>query len=145
MPKVTVPGLKASTGLTEFKPLVPGRYRLKFTKVEVKPPKNPSPSDVYHLSFAVLDGPPQADGKKAKSFKHWITIKQEAHPDYKPEQYSIDELKTVITASGVALKGDSFDPDSFAGLEIEADIGVEAERDNPEKMRNKVYNWYPAE
>lgn len=144
MPKVTVPGLKASSGLTEYQPLTMGRYRLRFKNVQVKPPKNPAPLDVWHFEFEVLSGPPQPNGKKPKSWKYWLTIKQENHPEYKPDQYAVDELKTMVVAAGVALKGDSLDPESFAGLEIEADIGQEADRNDQEKMRNKVYAWFQA-
>lgn len=146
MARMTVPGLKASTGISEFLPLVAGDYIFAISKVEVKPPKNPAPMDVWHFSFEVLEGPKQANGKAAKSCKHWITIKQPMHPAYDPEKtYAVDELKSIIVAAGVTIgKNDDINPDSFAGLKIKARVTQVPNYADASKMDNKFF-WMAAD
>lgn len=145
MPRMTVPGLKKSTGLTEFLPLVDGDYTLEFTKVEVKPPKNPAPMDVWHMSTKVIEGPKQANGKPAKSYKFWITIKQDTHPDYTEEQFSVDELKSICVAAGVAIKGDELNPESFVGTRVRVHISQKPNYRDPARIDNVNSGWSAAE
>ena len=149
MAKVTVPGLKNSTGMKTFEPLVGGRYRLKVTEVSVNPPKNQSPSDVYKFTMQVMKGPDQSDGKNPKGLRyfHNLTIMQEAHPSF--EKYGfigVDELKSMCLAFGVAPKGDSIDIDAFLGLESDADITqkLEENQNGEDVKRNHVTKWLEA-
>lgn len=141
-----IPGFKASTGMKAFEPLVDGDYVLKCTKVEVKPPKNPSPSDVWSFQFDVVSGPPQADGKPAKGRKYFefVTIMHEEHPSYRPDQMGVDQLKSMALAMNVTTKGDSLNEESFVGQECSCHITVEIGK-NDGKPRNRGRSWQSAE
>jgi len=143
--KVSVPGLKKSTGMIEFQPLVPGDYLLQIKSCEVKEPKDPQPRDDWHIKFDVLDGPNQANGKPAKSYYHMIFIKRPEHPNYDPEKtFAVDELKSIIMAAGVAIKGDEVNPDSFVGTKLVATITIEEDYSDKSKMRNRFKAWKSA-
>lgn len=149
MPKVTIPGLKASTGQKSFDPLSTGRYKFQIVSVTIGPPKNGAPSDVWKFAMNVISGPEQADGKPAKGRKYWenVTIMQEQHPDYKEDQMGVDTLKSMCLAFGVAPKGDSLDPDAFIGLEGSADISQSLVKAVEDGMPDKIFNrakWIQA-
>lgn len=147
MAKVTVSGLKGSTGMKGFEPLDSGRYRLRVVKVSIGAPKNNSPSDVWKFEMQVIDGPEQKDGSdvtKKKYFENCV-IMQEAHPSF--EQWGhigVDQLKSMCLAFGVAPRGDEIDPDAFVGQEAEADIVQKLETDastGQDRKRNNVNKW----
>lgn len=152
MAKVTVPGLKGSTGMKGFQPLVDGDYLLECQSVGINPPKNGAPADVWGFTFKVLEGPPQGDGKVAKglSYKEWVTILQDIHPSYKPEwddpssgksQFSVDQLKSMCIAMGVAPKGDTLDPAAFNGQKCRVHLSIQKDKDNPDTLRQRSSNW----
>ena len=146
MAKYTVPGLKKSTGLSEFKPLVPGEYTLECVSCEVKEPKNPQPRDDWNWKFKVLAGPVQENGKPAKSYSHWVFVKREDHPDFDPEKtFAADEIKSMAVAAGIAVRGDDLNPESFVGTKMRATITLEPDFRDPEKMQNRVRAWKSAE
>ena len=146
-----LPGFKGSTGMREFTPYVDGDYELVCDSCEVKPPKNPSPTDVWTFSFTIKKGPPQADGSspKGKRYMEFVNVMQSDHPSYKPEwddpnsgktQMGIDQLKSMALAMGVTGKGDSLNPDSFAGTSCLCHITVETGK-NDGKQRNRGRVW----
>lgn len=134
-----VPGFKASTGMKSFEPLVDGEYELQVKTLEVKPPKKPSPTDVWTFEFNVLAGPPQADGKAAKGrrYMEFVSIMQEEHPSF-PEwgHIGVDQLKSMALALGVTGKGDQLNPEAFVGTQMKAHIVVEIGKDG--KPRNRI-------
>ena len=151
----SVPGLKASTGMKAFEPLVDGDYKLHCEKCEVKDPKNPSPTDVWTFTFKVLEGPPQADGKSAKGrrYMEFVNIMRPEHPSYKTEwsdpksgqtQMGVDQLKSMMMAMGVASKGDQLTTEAFAGTTCKAHITVEIGK-NDGKPRNRGRAWAAAD
>ena len=145
MARYTVPGLKKSTGMTEFAPLVNGDYLLECVSCEVKEPKTPQPRDDWHFKFKVVDGPAQGNGKPAKSYYHMLFIKRPEHPSYDEEKtFAIDELKSMILAAGVAIKGDDVNPDSFVGTKMVATIVQEPDYQDASKLRNRVKAWKSA-
>lgn len=143
--RVSVPGLKKSTGMSEFLPLVPGDYTLEVVSCEVKEPKQPQPRDDWHFKFKILEGPNQANGKPAKSYYHMIFIKRPEHPDYNEEKtFAIDELKSMIIAAGVSIKGDEVNPESFVSTKLVASITQEPDYADNTKIRNRVKAWKSA-
>ena len=149
MSKVSVPGLKASTGMKPFEPVSSGRYKLRCISCKIEPPANAAPSDVWKFQFEILDGPEQSDGKSPKGRKYFdnCTIMHPEHPSFREDQMGVDQLKSICLAFGVAPKGDSLDPDSFLGLEGEADIVKRLEKNEStgeEVPRNRVNKWIQA-
>lgn len=146
MAKVTVPGLKASTGMKPFEPLDSGRYKLKCMLTKIEPSKKGTPVDVWKFEFQVIKGPDQADGKSpnGKKYFHNISIFQEIHPDFGKYTFGVDELKSMCLAFGVVPKGDTLDPDAFLGLEGECDIVKKLEKNEQtgeDVPRNRVNKW----
>lgn len=140
--RVNVPGLKKSTGISERAPLVAGDYTLECVSCEVREPKNPQPRDDWFFKFKVLDGPMQANGKAAKTFTYWIFIKRPEHPEYDEEKtFSVDKLKSLITAAGVVFKGDDVNPDAFAGTRVVASIIQQPNFKDSSKIENEVTAW----
>lgn len=150
MAKVTVPGLKASTGMKSFEPISSGRYKLKCIATKIEPPANAAPSDVWKFQFEITDGPEQPDGKSPKGRKYFdnVTIMHPEHPSYREDQMGVDTLKSMCLAFGVVPgKGDTLDPDAFLGLEAEADIIKKLEKNEStgeEIPRNRVNKWIQA-
>ena len=157
MGKVVVPGIGASKGVqNNFEPLAEGKYVLKCTKCTVNPPKNPSPCDVWGFKFDVLEGPPQENGKPAKTRKYnmWVTIKHPEHPKYKAEwdvadsgdtQYSVDQLKSMMLAMGVKSTKGEVNPESFQGTTCGVTLKVQPKYNNPAENENNPVNWVAAE
>jgi len=154
MAKVTVPGIKTSTGMKSYQPLVDGEYLLQCNDVTINPPKNGAPADVWNFVFTVLEGPPQGAGKISKglSYREWVTILQDIHPSYKSEwddpvsgksQYSVDQLKSMCLAMGVAPKGDTLDPAAFKTQKCRVHLSIQKDKDNPEKLNQRSNNWRP--
>jgi len=150
-----LPGLKASTGMKTFEPLVDGDYELECVKCEVKDPKNPSPTDVWTFTFNVAGGPAQADGKpaKGKRYMEFVNIMRPEHPSFRQEwldpksgqtQMGVDQLKSMMPAMGVTAKGDNLNPDAFAGTTCRCHITVEIGK-NDGKPRNRGRAWTAAE
>ena len=143
--RVTIPGLKKSTGMSDFAPLVNGDYTLEVVTCEIRQPKQPQPRQDWYFKFKVLDGPAQANGKMAKSFVHMIFIKEPEHPDYDPDKtFAIDELKSMIIAGGVAIRGDDVNPEAFVGTKIVATIVQEPDYKDSSKIVNNVKGWKSA-
>lgn len=144
MAKITVPGLKSSTGMKSFEPLSSGRYTLKVLELKVEPSKR-SPCDVWKFTFEVEKGPEQDDGRNPKGRKlyHNVSILQPNHPSFETVTMGVDELKSMVVAFGVVFKGDDLDPDKFLGLSSEADVTVRLEKnqDDEEVKRNRIARW----
>jgi len=152
--RVMVPGLKASAGTKSFDPLSPGEYTGVVRKLEIKDPKNMSPTDVWTFELEILSGPPQMDGKTAKGRKAWhrVNIFREEHPSYKAEwsdpksgqtQMGVDELKSMVIAFGVEIKGDSLNPDSFIGLEAGFEVVQTTDKESG-KIYSNCKNFHAA-
>lgn len=151
-----VPGFKASTGMKTFEPLVDGEYDLDCVSCEVKPPKNPSPTDVWTFAFIVKAGPPQADGSpaKGKRYMEFVNVMHPEHPSYKQEwndpksgqiQMGVDQLKSMALAMGVTTdKNGNLNPESFRETSCKAHITVEIGK-NDGKPRNRGRAWSAAE
>lgn len=155
MAKVTVPGLKNSQGMKSFELLADGDYLLECSKCEIKAPKSDPEgrtADVWNFAFNVLEGPPQKDGKLAKNRKHmeWVTILKDVHPSYKPSwddpesgesQFAVDQLKSMATAMGIAIRGDGIDPASFIGQRCRVHLSQVVDSKDASKMRQRSGNW----
>jgi hypothetical protein len=152
MARVTVPGIKNSNGMKGFQPLVDGDYMVQCTAVTISPPKNNAPADVWCFVFNILEGPPQGNGKIAKGlpYKEWITILKDIHPSYKAEwddpdsgkcQFSVDQLKSLCIAMGVAPKGDTLEPSAFNGQKCRVHLSIQKDKDNPDTLRQRSNNW----
>ena len=140
--RVTIPGLKKSTGMTEFAPLVNGDYTLECVTCEIREPKQPQPRDDWYFKFKVLDGPLQENGKTAKSFTRMIFIKRPEHPEYDPDKtYAVDELKSIIIAAGITIRGDDVNPESFVGTKVVATVIREPNFKDNSKIDNRVVAW----
>lgn len=147
MAKVTVPGLKNSTGMKPFEPLDSGRYSFKCMVCKIEPAKTGAPTDVWKFEFQVTKGPEQSSDNrspKGKKFFSNCNIMRPEHPDFEKYTFGVDELKSMCLAFGVTPKGDVLDPDAFLGLEGEADVIKKLEKNEStgeEVPRNRVNKW----
>ena len=150
MARINVPGLKKSTGLKSFAPLVDGEYELLIKEWKEKDDKNNAPVDIYGFTFEVLAGPPQADGSGAKGRRFWndFRIKRPEHPDMTgkdPEdQMGVDELKSFVVAAGIETKGDAVNFDAAMGLQVGAKI-VQTKAKTGDKIFNNVREWFAVD
>lgn len=150
MATVTVPGLKDSTGMKPFVNLDSGRYKFRCTGYSVKP-SDKSPADVHAFTFEVVEGPEQRDGKSSVGKRHmeWVTIMRKEHPNYRPDQFGVDTIKSMCLAFGIAPRGDDLNFETFVGLEADAQLYQQpapaATEDNPDpKVRVKISAWFAA-
>lgn len=144
MAKYTVPGWKESTGISERQLLVPGDYHFQCIKAEVREPKNPQPRDDWYFQFAILDGPVQENGKKAKKFTKMFFIKKPEHPDFKPEQFSVDQMKSMAMAMGLSFKGEGVTPDAFLNGEFVGRVVRQPNYKDSEKIENEIAAYMPV-
>ena len=146
MPKVTISGLKDSTGSKPFEPLMGGRYKLKCTAVKVEE-SSKSPCDIFKFEFVVEKGPDKSDGSPSKGNRFFenVAIMRLEHPSFaKYGNIGVDSLKSMCLCFGVAPKGDSIDYEAFIGLSGEADIIRKLEKNqetDEEIVRNRVNKW----
>ena len=155
MAAFNVPGFKASKGQSGFTRLDAGSYDFKCLACTVKEDEK-SPTDIWTFKFEVLKGPPQADGSAAKGKIHYefVRIKQEKHPDYDPlwddpasgkSQMGVDQMKSMALAMGVNGKGNSLNPDAFAGQTCGADLVHTPNKKKEGEFFVNSRNWLPAE
>ena len=147
MAKVTIPGLKNSTGMKPYEPLDSGRYGLKILGLKIEPAKSGAPTDVWKFEMLVTKGPNQtSDGRPSKGKKYfsYVNILRPEHPDFEKYKFGVDEIKSMCLAFGVVPKGDVVEPDAFIGLEGEADIVKKLEHNeqtDEDIPRNRVNKW----
>jgi hypothetical protein len=133
-----------------FTPLDSGRYQLKITALKIEPAKSGAPTDVWKFTCEVVSGPDQQDGSQAKGKRFYfnINIMREEHPDYdRWGQIGVDEMKSATLCFGVAAKGNSFDADTFIGLEGTVDVALKMEKDEAsgeQRKRNNISAYVPA-
>lgn len=149
MPRVTIRGLKESTGVKGFEPLDPGKYVLKCIKVESEESRK-SPGENWKFSFQVIEGigntAVQKSGKEANGlpYRENVFIMGEAHPKYEAWGHlGVDQLKSMVIAAGIKLQGDEIDPQSFVGKTCIVDMRQREEKDQEGRpvIRNDVREW----
>jgi hypothetical protein len=145
--RVSVPGLKASKGVKEWRNPDAGPYRMVCTKVELKESQK-SPGFNWIFNWKIISGPKQADGSDPKGLpvKNSVFIMGEKHPSF--EQWGhlgVDELKSICLATGVSPRGDDINPESF--IDQTADVVLDTKEEKSNKfdedgnavMFDKVY------
>lgn len=152
MPKVTVPGLKESKGIQEFALLDPGKYSVEVLKVDEEESKR-SPGMNYKFRMKVLEGigdaAVQKSGSKAAGMGYFenLFLMGEMHPQY--EEYGhigVDQLKSMVIAFKVPLKGDDLDFQAFIGKTCIIDVRQEQDKkskndDGTPRVFNRVAKW----
>ena len=148
MARINIPGLKKSTGIPSFDPLVDGDYELKVLEWKEKEDKNHEPVDIFAFTFEVMSGPPQADGKSPKGRRYWndFRIMRPEHPRMtgkEPEdQFDVGKLKSFIVAANIEMKGDAVNFDTAVGATVGAKITQTKSKTDETKIFNNVKSWY---
>ncbi len=153
MPKVTIPGLKESTGMKGLELLDPGRYVLLCKKVTTEE-SSKSPGTNWKFQFDIAEGigdaATQKSGRESSTmiFFENVFVMGELHPEYeKWGHIGVDQLKSMATAMKVPLKGNDIDPESFVGKRCIADIRqkadkkMKAEDGVSPRINNEVVSW----
>jgi hypothetical protein len=134
--KTKVPGLGSSTGVKPLDFSLPAcktgeMYTFEIGGVTSKISQN-SPCIVNTFPMVVLDGPDDAQGKttQGRKFTYRINVLLPEHDKYDPSNTrNADELADMCAAAGVAVDGDGYDPEEFAGKVVKASLGVKTGKD----------------
>lgn len=158
-----VPGLAASKGREEFKPLPPAEYLLKVTEIETEN-KTDDSNNVIGMNFIVssvvenaenLPGDMEKGEVVGKVLKEWIYIMGEDHPRYSEAtkyggtlgQIGVDQLKSFLNAVKIPVKADGFNEKTCVGKYYEATLELDTYKgnDGKEKVSNSVKAYRVAE
>lgn len=159
-----VPGLAASQGRQEFKPLPPGEYLLKVTEIETES-KMDSDNNVTGMNFIVSSMVENAqnlpDGTEkgeviGKVLKEWIYIMGPENPRYSEStksggtlgQIGVDQLKSFLNAVSVPVKADGFNEKACVGKFYEVTLELDSYKDKTtgkERISNNVKAYRKAD
>lgn len=152
MPKVTVPGLKDSKGIAEFPLLDPGKYVVEIQKVDEEESKK-SPGTNYKFRMKILEGigdaAVQKSGTKSSGLSYFenLFLMSELHPSFEEHGHiGVDQLKSMVIATKVPLKGDDLDFQSFVGKTCVIDVRQKPDNkfqnaDGSPRTFNEVAKW----
>jgi hypothetical protein len=140
MAKRTVPGLGKSKGMQNDIPVYPdGKYAFEILKWDEKESKNGT-STIHTFRMRCIDTFDDKGGNRDmidKSYFHRMIEMHDDHPSYEQWGYIfVDELKSLIDAAGIVVKGDAVDLAALEGKTVVGTLRVKEEQDEEGKPRN---------